>query len=510
MKSLLIILDGFGEGNPVDPGNAQEIADMKFYKSLRQNYPSTLLNAIGNSVGLPEGVMGNSEVGHFTMGAGRIVFQTLEMINKSIESGDFFKKEILLKTIEQAKKNNKKLHLVGMISDEGVHAHINHLFALMKLCKDNEFTNVYIHAITDGRDVEERSATRYIQQVLDKIKELGLGKIATINGRYYAMDRDQNFDRTGDAFALMTEGKGFEEVDPIEAIKNSYKRGDDTDYYIHPIILDKNGLVGRNDQIIFFNFRTDRAKQITESFTEKLINGETYLKPEQFVCFGPYSKICPVIFPMQKVKNNLGEYLSNLGLKQLRAAETEKYAHVTFFFNSQIKEPYPNEDHILVDSPKCSNYAEKPEMSAYELTDKLIDILLHPLNERGAGGDFPFIALNYANPDLVGHSGDLKATIQACKVIDECLSKLIPEALKAGYDILLTADHGNCEEMLYPDGSPKPSHSMNKIPCILISERLKNVKLKEDKGLRDVAPTVLDILNVEKPEEMEGETLITK
>ncbi len=567
-KALLIIFDGFGEGNPSDPGNAQELADMKFYKSLKQKYPNTTLKAIGNAVGLPEGFMGNSEVGHFTIGAGRVIFQSFEKINKSIQDGDFFTKEALLNAVKIVKNNKScpngsfrraKIHLLGMISDEGVHAHIDHLFALFEFCKRNGITeNVYIHAITDGRDVPERSAKKYIEQILQKINEYGFGEIATICGRFYAMDRDHNMDRTMTYFDLLTQGKGFESQNALEAIEESYKRGDKTDYYIQPIVLDRNGLIEKQDAVIFFNFRTDRAKQITENFTK---GSNPYLKPEQFVCFGPYSDRCPVLYPVDAIKNNLGEYLSNLGKKQLRAAETEKYAHVTFFFNSQVEDPYPGEERLLVNSPKCASYAEKPEMSAQELTDKVIEKLIpqpplsrgqnrdnpidkwdlressldkgdlressldkgdlressldkgdlreSPLDKGGQGG-FDFIALNYANGDLVGHSGDLKATIKCCQVLDECLEKLIPVALESGYEILFTCDHGNCEEMLYPNGDPKPAHSLNPVPCILISNKYKNVKLKENRGLKDIAPTILDLMDLPKPDEMSGESLISK
>jgi len=495
-KVLLVILDGFGEGNLHDPGNAQAKADMRFYKNLRKKYPWTLLRCTGEAVGLPEGVMGNSEVGHFTIGAGRKVFQSLAMINKSIREKSFFIEKEFLKMVKFVKKNNCSLHLFGMISDEGVHAHIDHLFALLEFLKMQSITkNVWIHCITDGRDVAERSAKEYIQKILDKTKQLGVGKIASIVGRFYAMDRDNNLERTKKAFDLMVKGKGFEEVDPLKAIDNAYKRGDETDYYLQPMILNKNGLVKKEDALIFFNFRTDRAKQITVMFTET----EKFLNSKQFICFGPYSKICPVIFPMSEVKNNLGEFLSKKGLRQLRAAETEKYAHVTFFFNSQIKEPYKDEERLLIPSPKCPSYADKPEMSAYELTDKVIA----KLDEN-----FDFIVLNYANCDLVGHSGEFEKVVDCCKILDKCLEKLIPIAQKEGYEILLTADHGNCEEMKYPDGSDKPSHSMNEVPCILISEKFKNVSLKKGKGLQDIAPTILKLMKLARPKEMEGVSIL--
>ncbi|MFA6528924.1 MAG: 2,3-bisphosphoglycerate-independent phosphoglycerate mutase [Candidatus Gracilibacteria bacterium] len=504
-KVLLVILDGFGydksgRKTAKKVGNAIELANMKFEKSLRRKYPTTILKCHGEAVGLPKNSMGGSEVGHFTIGAGRVVFQSLEHINRDIKNGSFFRNPALIKAVSNAKKHSSALHLVGMISDEGVHSHMKHLFACLQLAKRHGLNKVFIHAITDGRDVPERSAAKYIEQI-QKQK----GSIATIVGRYYAMDRDTNWDRTEEAYKLMVEGKGFQESDPVTAIENAYKRGDETDYYIKPIILNPNGLIKKNDSVIFWNFRTDRAKQLTE----RIIKGDCIrnqfdnmgrplrYRPEgvkniTFVAFGDYSKKAEIAFHSPVIKNNLGEILSKNSVHQLRIAETEKYAHVTFFFNSQIKTPYKYEDRIMIPSPKVPSYDQKPEMSAYEVTDKAIAAI-----EREKYG---FIALNYANADLVGHSGNLHATIECCKHLDKCLQELIPQAQKHGYSIILTADHGNADCKKYPDGSENPAHSLNPVLCTLISD--KKVKLARGKGLSAIAPTVLKLMGIKRPKEM--------
>ncbi len=499
-RILLIILDGYGETKKTR-GNAIRLAKKPFIDHLWKTYPHTLLKTDGQAVGIPKGNQGGSEVGHFTMGAGRIVFQTLEQINQDIASGKFFKNKILLKAIQNVKKNNSKLHLVGMISDQGVHSDIKHLFALMKLAKQHELKKVYIHAITDGRDVPEQSACKYIKQLLAQMKQLEIGQIATIIGRYFAMDRDRNWDRTQKAYELMTLGKGKNEKNSLQAIKSTYAAKDKSDYYIEPILVSKEGLVGKKDTIIFFNFRTDRARQLTEAFVNKKFGEfKTHHENVHFVAFGQYTTLSPVAFPTPKIVNNLGSVCEKNGLKQLRMAETEKYAHVTYFFNSQIKEPCAREDRVLIDSPKTKSYAHKPEMSAYELTKEAcrqIDKTKYDL-----------IVLNYANADLVGHSGDLKATIACIQVLDACLKKLIEKALEKKYTVLLTADHGNAEEKLYKDGSPCPSHSRNPVPFFLISHPAMEVGLKKGKGLKDITPTILHLLNIPKPKEMTGENLI--
>lgn len=492
-KVLLIILDGYGEGKDYKY-NAVTRSHTPFLDELRACNPKTTLRTDGEYVGLPRHTMGGSEVGHFTIGAGRIVFQSLEEINRSIKSGKFFKLKALKKAAEICRKNNSKFHIMGMISDEGVHSHINHLFTLLKFAKKEKLKNVYIHAITDGRDVPERSANKFIEQVNTQIKKLKIGKIATIVGRYYAMDRDTNWNRTKKAYDLYVNGKGIHESSAFQAIKNEYKRGIKTDYYIKPILLDKKGLIEEKDSIAFFNYRTDRAKQITQMFTEKTTH-------PYFVCFGPYSKIAPVLFEANKVKNNLSEYLAHMGKKQLRIAETEKYAHVTFFFNSQIKEPFKYENRIMIPSPKVPSYAQKPEMSARKVTETL----LKELNKK-----YDFIALNFANCDLVGHSGDFNATIKAVETVDKCSAKIIPEAIKKGYTVILTADHGNAEFKKYPDGSPCPAHSLNPVIFILITKDKIQLKQGKNLGLQDIAPTILEIMGLKKPKEMTGKSLLLK
>jgi 2,3-bisphosphoglycerate-independent phosphoglycerate mutase len=505
-KVYLMILDGFGEGPPYK-GNAIKNAAMPNLNGLKSEYPLTFLKASGNAVGLPEGTQGGSEVGHFTIGAGRIVYQTLEEINKSVLNGDFYTKKPFLDAAEKINRGGTaSLHLLGMISDQGVHSHIAHLFALLEFAKRNNIERIFIHAITDGRDVAERSAKPFIEQILKKINELGLdGKatIASIIGRYYAMDRDTNWDRTEKAYDLYASGTGIKENDPAKAIDNAYARGIETDYYIDPIILDEKGLIKDNDAVIFWNYRTDRTKQITCAFTgEKEIG----FKPKKtvrpfFVCFGEYSETAPVVFPPPKVINNLTAVLSNNNVKQLRIAETEKYAHVTFFFNSQIEEPPALEDRILIPSPKVPSYADKPEMSAREITAKVI--------EEMDKNTHRVIIQNFANPDLVGHSGSYEATIKACEAVDECIGKIVKKAQEKGFNIIITADHGNAEHMIYEENGDRcPSHTLNPVICLLVSEKYKTAKLKSDGGLCDIAPTVLDILNISKPAEMTGKSLI--
>ena len=505
-----MILDGFGEGKDY-PGNAITHAKMPNLNNLKKQYPLTLLKAHGESVGLPEGTQGGSEVGHFTIGAGRVIFQTLEEINRSIRNGEFFQKPALLESCERIKKtDDASLHLLGMISDQGVHSHTDHLFALLKLAKDQGIGKIYIHAITDGRDVPEKSADKYLQMVQEKIKELKMGpgskteaKIATMIGRYYAMDRDKNWDRTQIAYDLYTLGKGQEETNPLQALKNAYARGAQTDYYIDAIVFDKQGTIKNRDSVIFWNFRTDRTRQITQCFT-----GETEIgfKPQEtvrpfFVCFGDYSKVAPVVFPTIVVKNNLGSVVEQSHLRQLRIAETEKYAHVTYFFNSQVEPPFKDEDRVMIPSPKTPSYAQMPQMSAREVTDAVIKEI--DKNECN------LIVQNFANTDLVGHSGDYEATVKACEVIDECIGKISAKTLEAGYDLIITGDHGNAEYMTYEDsGEPCPSHTKNPVIFLLVSKTYEKTKLRDDGSLEDIAPTIVQMLNIEQPKEMTGKTLI--
>jgi len=503
-KVLLLILDGYGEGKKYK-GNAVTLAKSPNINKLRKEYPKSILDCSGNAVGLPKGSQGGSEVGHFTIGAGRIVWQSLEEINRSIKNKSFFKKKAFIDAIKNVKKNDSKLHLMGMISDQGVHSDIRHLFALLKLAKLNKIKKVYIHAFTDGRDVPEKSGDIFLKKLASEIKKTGVGKLATMVGRYYAMDRDTNWNRTEKAYGLLTQGEGIYEKNPTEALKKQYKKGVESDYYIEPVVFDKNGTIENKDSIIFFNYRSDRAQQITEAFTQKKFNGFKRKKTVLpfFVCFGPYSKIAPVVFEPPKINLNLGKYISKQKFPQLRIAETEKFAHVTFFFNSQEKEPYALEKRILVPSKKCPSYADKPEMSAKEITSAL----LKEMDKK----DYKLIVLNFANGDLVGHSGDLKATIKSVETLDECVGKIIPAAIRHGYNIILSADHGNAEYKIYEKtGEECPSHSLNPVIFILISDKYKKAKLKAKGGLQDIAPTILDIMKLKKPKEMTGNSLIIK
>lgn len=511
-KALLIILDGFGEGKDYE-GNAIARAKTPTLDRLRSEYPFSLLKSHGNAVGLPEATQGGSEVGHFTIGAGRIVFQSLEEINRSISSGDFFDKKEFIDACGYVKKDEKAaLHLVGILSDQGVHGTTEHLYALMQIAQNQGITKTYIHIITDGRDVPERSAEKYITALQGKISELGMGKgspteaiIATMVGRYFAMDRDNNWDRTSKAYDLMTLGEGKKENDPIEAVHNAYAQGIATDYYIEPTLFDEHGIVKDKDAVIFYNFRTDRTRQLTSCFTQEIELGFTPKKIVHpfFVCMGDYSVVAPVAFRTPVITNNLGEVISKNGLHQLRIGETEKFAHVTYFFNSQMHDPFANEERVMIDSKKVPSYADAPEMSAPEITEKLI--------QEMESEKYDAIIANFANCDLVGHSGNYDATVKAVETIDTCLEKITTAALENGYSTLITGDHGNAEYMIYDEGKEKgqqcPSHTRNPVPLLLISRKYKTAKLNNGE-LKDVATTMLSILGIPKPAEMTGENLI--
>ena len=441
-KAILIIMDGLGEGKS-GKGNAVTQANTPYLDQYKKEYPSVLLNTSGHAVGLPEGIMGASEPGHLIMGAGRIVWQPLEEINQAIKNSHFFENKVILDLLTKLREKGKPLHLIGMVSDAGVHSHLEHLFSLLQMVKHEGIRKVYIHAITDGRDVPEKSAQEYLAKVDRYTKLIGVGKLVSIVGRYYAMDRDQNYDRTKIAYDLYLNSKGKAVKNFQSALENAYQSVD-TDYYLAPYIFNEFKSVEENDGIIFFNFRSDRAKQITHAFVDDVF--KSFKRPfvlKNFVAIGPYTKNAPVAYPPQEVVNNCGSWLSQKNIPQLRIAETEKYAHVTFFFNSQIEDPYSGEDRILIPSPKCRSYAEKPEMSAFKVTEKVI--------EQIKKNYYGIIILNFANPDLVGHSGNLKATIKAVEIVDECVGKVVETALKNDYKVILTADHGNAEQMFYPD-----------------------------------------------------------
>jgi 2,3-bisphosphoglycerate-independent phosphoglycerate mutase len=507
-KALLLIRDGWGFSRE-KKGNAVLAADTPNDDRYATECPTAMIQCTGNAVGNPKGVQGGSEVGHLTIGSGRIVWQPYELINRKIDDGTFFRNEQLVGAIENCKKNNSDLHLSGLFSDQGVHADMRHMFSILKLAKDMSFERVYIHLCLDGRDVPERSALGFVKELKAAIAKIGVGRVASVAGRYYGMDRDMNWDRTRKFYDMLTKGEGFEASDAKEAIEKAYERGDKTDYYVQPTVIKDGGrpvaLLKSGDSMIWYNFRSDRARQITA-----MINGLDYCdeKPDNpvdvhYVCFCSYddSWDLPVAFPQQKVENNLGTVVSDNGRKQLRIAETEKYAHVTFFFNSQIEKPSNGEKRIMVNSPKVPSYDMKPEMSAYEVTEKLIPEI----------GKHDLIILNYANPDLVGHSGVFNAVVKACGVVDDCVGRVVEKARKEGYTVLLMADHGNADHMLYDDGSPDPSHGMNPVRLTLISDdpSLKGAKLS-DGGMKDIAPTILDIMGIEKPSEMTGESLINR
>ncbi len=513
-KALLVILDGFGEGKDYE-GNAITRAHTPNLNRLRATYPVSFLKAHGNAVGLPEISQGNSEVGHFTIGAGRTVFQSLEEINQSIINKTFFQKKPLLDACEQVSKTpSAALHLLGLISDEGVHATTHHLFALLQLAKEQGVKKTYIHAITDGRDVPERSAEKYIRSIQEKIAELGMGQgspteacIATMCGRYFAMDRDNSWDRTEKAYNLIVNGEGIKEEDPVQAIHNAYARNIETDYYIEPIMFNELGTIHDTDSVIFFNFRTDRTRQLTQCFTREKEIGFTPKKTVHplFVCMGQYSDIAPIVFPVAPIINNLGSTLAQHNIAQLRIAETEKYAHVTYFFNSQAQEAYPGEERITIDSKKAASFAEIPEMSAKEITDRLI--------QEMTSQQYPAIIVNFANADLVGHSGNYAATVRAIEVIDECLGRIEKATLETGYHTFITGDHGNAEYMIYDTEGPEkgqqcPSHTRNPVPLILISEKYQHGKLTNGE-LKDIAPTLLKILEIPQPPEMSGSNVLT-
>lgn len=501
---LLIIRDGWGYAKE-KKGNAIANAKVPNHKKWVKQYPTLLLEASGNAVGLPIGVQGGSEVGHLTLGAGRIVWQPLELINKAIQNKSFFKNKVLLQAIRNCKRNNSALHIMGLFSDQGVHGTIAHIPPLLELAKKHNIQNVFIHAFLDGRDVPEKSAHKYLLQIDHEMRKTGVGRIASVIGRYYAMDRDNNWDRTQKAFELLVHGKGFPAASPEEGLLAAYDRGDKTDYYIQPtIILEERsplGCIKDKDSVIFYNFRSDRTRQLTAMLSGKKCPVKLKRPKTFFVCFSDYDPQfrLPVAFPQLIVKNNLGSSLSHAKVRQLRIAETEKYAHVTFFFNSQVEKPFPKEERILVPSPKVPSYDMKPEMSALGITAKA----LAALKKR----KYDFVLVNFANSDLVGHSGNYKATVKACEIVDQCVGKIVKEVLGQDGVVLLTGDHGNAEQMVYPNGEPCPAHTTNPVPFTIISKEKKKL-LQKNGGLMDVGPTVLKLLEIKKPKEMSGRSLV--
>ena len=500
----LIILDGFGY-NPSDYGNAIRAAKTPNLDKLFATCPHTLIGASGMDVGLPDGQMGNSEVGHTNIGAGRVVYQELTRITKSISDGDFFQNEALCGAVENCKKNGTALHLMGLLSDGGVHSHNKHLYGLLELAKRAGLEKVYVHCFMDGRDVPPTSGKEYIEELLAKTKEIGVGKIASIMGRYYAMDRDNRWERVEKAYAAMVYGEGETAECPVCAMEKSYA-ADVTDEFVVPVVCDKEGQIHANDSVIFFNFRPDRAREITRTLVDPDFNGfvrKNGFFPLYFVCMTQYDAKMPnvqVAFKPQSLANTFGQYISDKGLTQLRIAETEKYAHVTFFFNGGVEAPCQNEDRALIASPKVATYDLKPEMSAYEVTDELL--------ARLDSGKYDVIILNFANCDMVGHTGVFEAAVAAVEAVDTCLGKVVDKILSMGGRALITADHGNADQMYEPDGSPFTAHTTNPVPLLLVGD--KDHTLKEGGRLADLAPTMLEMLGLHKPVEMDGKSLLAK
>ena len=504
--TMLMILDGFGMNEKVE-GNAVKIAQIPALTEILTKNPNTMIHTSGLEVGLPEGQMGNSEVGHTNIGAGRIVYQDLAKITKSIEDGDFFSKPEFVKAIENCKANNSKLHIMGLLSDGGVHSHNRHLYGLLELAKRKDFEDVYVHCFMDGRDTPPASGEGYLIKLEEKLKEKGVGQIASLSGRFYAMDRDKRWERVSQAYDALVHGEGEKALDAVAAIEESYQK-EIFDEFVKPtVITNKAGeplaKIENGDSVIFFNFRPDRAREITRSIVDKEFDGfETEKLDTYFVCMTPYDETMPnveVAFRKEEIRNTFGEYISKKGLKQLRIAETEKYAHVTFFFNGGEEKQYEGEDRILVPSPKVETYDLKPEMSAYEVTDKVIEAIK---SEK-----YDSIILNYANPDMVGHTGSIDAAVKALETINDCVAKVVEAVKSVDGVLLITADHGNAEQMIdYKTGEPHTAHTTNPVPLAVVGLP-GNKKVREGR-LADLAPTMLDIMGLEKPDEMTGESLI--
>ena len=505
---MLMILDGFGI-NELKQANAIKLAKTPNIDKLMKTCPTSTIETSGLSVGLPEGQMGNSEVGHTNIGAGRVVYQELTRITKSIEDGDFFSNEVFNKAIENCKKNNSKLHIMGLVSDGGVHSHQRHLYALLELAKRKDFDNVYVHCFTDGRDTSPTSGEGFITKLESKMQEKGVGKIATIAGRFYGMDRDKRWPRIEKAYNAIVRGEGIKATSAVQAIEDSYQK-EVFDEFIEPTVICNNSnepiaTITKNDSVIFFNFRPDRARQITRTLVDKDFNEFETEKNLNlyYVCMTPYDETMPnveIAFKKQELKNTFGEYISKFGLKQLRIAETEKYAHVTFFFNGGEEKCYPGEDRILIPSPKVETYDLQPEMSAIEVTDKVVEAI----NSK----KYNSIILNYANSDMVGHTGNLDAAIKAVETIDTCIGRVVQAIDNQNGVLMITADHGNSEQMVdYKTGEPHTAHTTNPVPLILFGK--DDIKLKDGK-LADIAPTMLEILQLNKPEEMTVTSLIEK
>ena len=501
---MLCIMDGFGWTPNETYGNAVAAANKPFIDSLMAKYPMTTIDASGMAVGLPDGQMGNSEVGHTNMGAGRIVYQQLTLITKSIRDGEMLKNPVLVKNMKAAIDAGKAIHLMGLVGTGGVHSHADHWFGVLEMAKHMGAKEVYLHCITDGRDTDPHSGKGFLADLQAKLDELGIGKIASVSGRYYAMDRDNNWDREEKAYAAFVYGEGEQYANATEAIEASYAN-DKTDEFVLPCVTCEGGRVQDGDTVIFMNFRPDRARQMTRIFCDDAFTGferRGGRKQVHYVCMAEYDATmpnCEVAYPPVELKNVLGQYLSENGKTQLRIAETEKYAHVTFFFNGGVEDPYPGEDRVLVASPKVATYDLQPEMSAYEVASKCV--------ERIESGKYDVIILNFANCDMVGHTGVFDAAVKAVETVDECVGQVVEATLKMGGIAMITADHGNAEQMLQADGkSPMTAHTTNVVPFILCGA---GTELREGR-LADIAPTILDVMGLEQPTEMDGKTLIVR
>ena len=503
--TVLMILDGYGISNETE-GNAIAQAKTPVMDEILKKYPHVKGDASGMAVGLPDGQMGNSEVGHTNMGAGRIVYQMLVKITKDIEDGTFFENKALVKAMENCKQKDSSLHLMGLLSPGGVHSHMEHLYGLLEMVKKNGLSKVYVHAYLDGRDVPPSSAAEYMEEAVAKIKEIGVGSVATICGRFYAMDRDNAWDREEKAYAALVYGEGVEETDAVQAIKNSYAN-DVTDEFMLPTVVDKNGMIKENDSVIFFNFRPDRARQLTRAFVDADFTGferRNGYFPLTFVCMAQYDAEMPnvlVAYPPEELKMTFGEYLSKNGKTQLRLAETQKYAHVTFFFNGGEEKQFEGEERILVDSPKVATFDEKPEMSAYEVCDNLVEAI--------KSDKYDVIIVNFANPDMVGHTGIIEAAIKAIEAVDECVGKALNAVLEVDGQMFICADHGNAEKLLDEDSSPFTAHTTNPVPFILVNYD-DNAVLREGGCLADIVPTLIEMMGMEQPAEMTGKSLLVR
>ncbi len=513
MKDLttLIIMDGYGIGNKGSATNAVEKAAKPNLDALFAKYPHTTIACSGMAVGLPNGQMGNSEVGHLNLGAGRVVYQPLTRVTKAIEDGEFFNIPAMKEAMQNALDKGSALHVMGLVSDGGVHSHMDHLLAVVKMARDAGIQKIYIHAFMDGRDVPPSSGEGYIKDLEEKLAELKAGRIATVAGRFYAMDRDNIWDRVKLAYDAMVLGEGVPADSAVQAMEQSYAK-DETDEFVKPTVIMENGkplaTIGEGDSVVFFNFRPDRARQLARTFVDPDFTGFTRAKgyfPTYFVTMTPYDATLPnvhVAFEPQVWKNTLGEYLASLGKKQLRIAETQKYAHVTYFFNGGVEAVNEGEDRVLIDSPKIATFDMKPEMSAYEVTDEV--------EKRIASGEYDVIIMNYANCDMVGHTGVMEAAVQAVEAVDACVGRVVRAVQKVGGRLIVTADHGNAEQMWDDEENvPYTAHTVsNPVPFIVVDDRYVGKQLQEGGRLCDVAPTLLAMMGIAKPEEMTGKSLL--